>query len=92
MLRGVLDKVWVDRMREMVLDSFEHPTTWDKMYSTGLAAFFCAQKTVMLPMTSRCGRNIVTYSPLASFAAELLDSKTIRAAEPSGPSRGVKAA
>lgn len=57
-------------MRDTVMDSFEHPTIWDKMYSTGLAAFFCAQKTVMLPMTSRCGQNMVNdclwpFRPLA---------------------------
>ena len=95
------------------MDSFEHPTFWDKMYTTGLAAFFCAQKTVMLPMTSRCGQNMVStgcwlsesllllvcllltllltlshrlqarFSPLASYAAQLLNSTTIRVAEPS---------
>ena len=51
---------WVARLRDTVVDSFEHPTFWDKMYTTGLAAFFCAQKTVMLPMTSRCGQNMVS--------------------------------
>lgn len=58
-------------MRDTVMDSFEHPTIWDKMYSTGLAAFFCAQKTVMLPMTSRCGQNMVSVDlwPLAPSAA-----------------------
>lgn len=57
-LRQGLSPVWVARMREMVLDSFARPTYWDKLYSTGLAAFFCAQKTVLLPMTSRCGQNM----------------------------------
>ncbi len=94
-----------------MVDSFEHPTFWDKMYTTGLASFFCAQKTVMLPMTSRCGQNMVSasrwlscsllivanlmltffffchlharFSPLASLAAQLLNSTTIRVAEPS---------
>lgn len=82
-LRGVLSEEWVTRMHETVVDSFEHPTTWDKLYSTGLAAFFCAQKTVLLPQTSLCGRSMARYSPLASLAADLTRSKTVRVAEPS---------
>ena len=49
-------------------DSFAHPTFWDKLYTTGLAAFFCAQKTVMLPMTSRCGQNMVRGVSLLAMA------------------------
>ena len=83
LLRHALPDQWVERMREMVLDSFVRPTYWDKLYSTGLATFFCAQKTVLLPMTSQCGQNMARFSPLASMAEQLLNSTVIRAAEPS---------
>ena len=82
-IRGALSEEWTARLRETVLDSFEHPTTWDKMYTTGLASFFCAQKTVLLPSTSRCGQHMARFSPLASYAAALLGSETLRVAEPS---------
>ena len=82
-IRGGLSPEWVARMRETVEDSFAHPTFWDKLYTTGLASFFCAQKTVLLPQTSRCGQNMVRFSPLARYASQLLQSQTIRVAEPS---------
>jgi hypothetical protein len=65
---------WVSRLRDTVEDSFQHPTVWDKMYTTGLAAFFCAQKTVMLPMTSRCGQNMVRTLLLRNYRSLRLRS------------------
>lgn len=82
-LRGMLDDVWVRRLRALVKDCFEHPNMWDVLYSRLIANFYCAQKAILVHHTSVCGRQIAEAAPTTRIAAELLRSATLRVCEPS---------
>ena len=81
-LRGVLDEVWVGRLRALVQDCFEHPNMWDVLYSRLIANFYCAQKAILVHHTSLCGRQIAEAAPTNHLAAALLRSSTLRICEP----------
>ena len=82
-LRGMLDDVWLQRLRALVQDCFEHPNVWDVLYSRMIANFYCAQKAILVHHTSTCGKQIAEAAPTTRIAAELLRSPTLRVCEPS---------
>lgn len=82
-LRGLLDDVWLNRLRALVQDCFEHPNIWDVVYSRMIANFYCAQKAILVHHTSTCGRQIAVAAPTTRIAAKLLGSPTLRVCEPS---------
>jgi len=81
-LRDVLNEDWLARLRTLAVEAHRHPTMWDVMYSRALANFYCAQKAIFLHHTSKCGRQLAGVAPTTAMAAELLDSRTLRVAEP----------
>ena len=46
-LPGMLDELWVSRLRALVTDVFEHPNLWDVLYSRLIANFYCAPATAV---------------------------------------------
>lgn len=82
LLRGVLDQAWQKRLLALNEDVFTSPNLWDVVYTRALANFYCAQKSIFLHHTSKCGREIAEAGPTTQIAATLLGSSTLRVAEP----------
>jgi len=81
-LPGMLDELWVSRLRALVTDVFEHPNLWDVLYSRLIANFYCAQKSILIHHTSVCGREVAESAPTTAIAAALLRSSSLQVCEP----------
>lgn len=81
-LKDVLSDVWVHRLQSLAQDVFEHPNLWDVLYSRLIANFYCAQKSLLVHTTSKCGRQIAEASPTTAIAAGLLRTGSLRVCEP----------
>ena len=80
-LRGVLQEEWVEALRLLMLDVFEHPTKWDMLYSRLNANFYGAQKSILLHHTSECGKELARAAPTTTISASLLGSSRLRVCE-----------
>lgn len=60
----------------------EHPNVWDVLYSRFIANFYCAQKSILVHHTSKCGREIAEAAPTTAIAAALLRSGSLQVCEP----------
>ena len=83
-LRGVVSPAWQARYHALGVEVFEHSNWWDIAYTAMVAKFYCAQKSIFMHQTSRCGREIAVAAPTTHIAAALLpESKSLFIIEPS---------